>query len=403
MPDFFQHARLPTLHHLAETDLLVREGELAAWTKDRPLALLLPALYSEFQKPALARILAEIAAVPYISEVVISVNRATAKQIDKARAMCDHLLQERPFTILWNDGPALRAVRDEKVMRGLSACRPGKGSNIWMGLTYLLALGKHQLVASHDTDILSYERAMLWRLCYPVAHPGLDYHFAKGYYGRVGGRLYGRVTRLLVFPLIQAFIETLGRSPLLDFLESFRYPLSGEFSADLQAIGQFEISSGWGLEMCLLCESQERLKHGQICQVDLGFNFEHRHRKVSNATVHSAVAEGLVDSATEVARTLTCHLLESLKEKNVAALLAQVTATYPRIAHEWVSRYQHDALFNGLTYNAQDERDAVHVFAEAIDHVLLTENLSCAHEHHLTPAAFVRDHPDLAQQIVASA
>jgi len=127
MPDFFQHARLPTLHHLADTDLLVREGELAAWTKDRPMALLLPALYAEFQKPALPRILAEIAAVPYISDLVISVNRATAKQIDKARAMCDHLLQERPFTLLWNDGPALQAVRDEKVNRGTDRLPPRQG------------------------------------------------------------------------------------------------------------------------------------------------------------------------------------------------------------------------------------------------------------------------------------
>jgi glucosyl-3-phosphoglycerate synthase len=62
MPDFFQHARLPTLHHLADTDLFMREGELAVWTKDRPLALLLPALYSEFQKPALARIHREMKA-----------------------------------------------------------------------------------------------------------------------------------------------------------------------------------------------------------------------------------------------------------------------------------------------------------------------------------------------------
>mgnify|MGYP000095934062 CR=1 FL=1 len=43
MPDFFQHARLPTLHHLADSDLAAREAELAQWAKSKPIALLLPA------------------------------------------------------------------------------------------------------------------------------------------------------------------------------------------------------------------------------------------------------------------------------------------------------------------------------------------------------------------------
>src|SRR3569623_2377734 len=31
MADFFQHSRLPPLHHLADSDLAAREAELAAW------------------------------------------------------------------------------------------------------------------------------------------------------------------------------------------------------------------------------------------------------------------------------------------------------------------------------------------------------------------------------------
>ena len=79
-----------------------------------------------------------------------------------------------------------------------------------MGLTYLLARGESEIVISHDTDILNYSPSMLAKLCYPVAHPRLGYQFVKGYYSRVADRLYGRVTRLLIFPLIQSFQDVLG-------------------------------------------------------------------------------------------------------------------------------------------------------------------------------------------------
>lgn len=366
MPDFFQHSRLPTLHHLAESDLAAREAELAAWAADSPIVLLLPALYAEFDKPALRHMLGEIATVPYISEVVLSVNRAGAAQIRTARSLCAEWLKGKPFTLLWNDGPALKAVHRELEAHGAPPYRAGKGSNIWTGVAYLQARGEHKIVASHDTDILSYERGLLWRLCYPVAHPEMPYRFAKGYYGRVGDRMYGRVTRLLVLPLIQAFMEEQGRSPLLDHLEGFRYPLSGEFCADLPTLASFSMPRGWGLEMCLLCEVFRHLSTSELCQVDLGFNFEHRHRSVSNAPASNAFVTGLVASATEVASTLAAHVVTGTNAAENARLLNAVISRYRHLALQWVPRYQHDALLNGLHYDMADEQHAVQVFTAAL-------------------------------------
>lgn len=364
MPDFYQHARLPTLHHLADSDVLARESELAEWSKNKPIVLLLPALYSEFNATALPRMMREIAGVPYVSEVVLTVNQATAAQIDKARLQLSNLLGDKPFTLLWNDGPALQAVHRQLEARGLAEFRHGKGSNIWMGVAHLKARGTALTVASHDTDILSYERGMLWRLCYPVAHPDMPYQFAKGYYGRVGDRLYGRMTRLMIFPLIQAFISVMGNSPLLDHLEGFRYPLSGEFCADLDALSAVSMPSGWGLEVCLLSEMFRTLKPERMCQVDLGSNFEHRHRAVSNTPATAAAAEGLIDSAIEVSRTLANHLL---RDKNDSPdVLEQVQQRYVELANQWVPRYQHDAMLNGLRYDVEDEQNAVQVFVQAL-------------------------------------
>ena len=366
MPDFFQHARLPTLHHLADSDLATREAELASWSQTKPIALLLPALYAEFQKPALEGMLRQIAGVPYVSEVILTVNRATAAQIKTAKANIAKWLGDKPFSLLWNDGPEFQAVQRELAAQGMPPYKAGKGTNIWMGVAYLLARREHRIVACHDTDILSYERGLLWRLCYPVAHPDMPYRFAKGYYGRVGDRLYGRVTRLLVLPLIHAFMEVQGRTPLLEHLEGFRYPLSGEFCADLESLGQFGMPRGWGLEMCLLCEVFKHLSTSEICQVDLGFNFQHRHRDVSNAPSSDALVTGLVASATEVASTLAAHVVAGETAEENVKLLNSVVSRYRQIALEWVPRYQHDALLNGLTYDLADEQNAIQVFTSAL-------------------------------------
>ena len=367
MADFYQHGRLPTLHHLAESDVMAREAELVRWSKDAPVVLLLPAFFPEFQKSALPRMLREISSVPYVSEVVLSINGTTKDELEVARSICKETLGDKPCSILWNDGGPVQEVYQHVRALGGPDYRAGKGSNIWMGVLHLAARAEHQVVACHDTDILSYERGMLWRLCFPVSNPEMPYRYAKGYYGRVGERLYGRVTRLLVAPLVRAFRDIVGSTDLIRHLASFRYPLSGEFSADLGALAGLKMPPGWGLEVCLLCEVFKHLKVEEMCQVDLGFNFEHRHREVSNAPAASSVAAtGLEKSATEVARALAEHILADKKGGQFGLTLKAVADRYAEVAAEWVPRYEHDALFNGLRYDREDELRAVEIFVEVL-------------------------------------
>ena len=367
MADFYQHGRLPTLHHLAESDVMAREAELVRWSKDSPIALLLPAFFPEFQKSALPRMLREISTVPYISEVVLSINGTTEAELEVAHAVCRECLGEKPCLIVWNDGPAAQDIFAQVEAKGGPAYRAGKGSNIWMGVLHLAARGEHAVVACHDTDILSYERGLLWRLCFPVANPVMPYRFAKGYYGRVGERLYGRVTRLLVAPLLRAFRDVVGGTDLIRHLTSFRYPLSGEFSASLEALQQMRMPHGWGLEVWLLCESFRLLAIEEMCQVDLGLNFEHRHREVSNAPAASSVAvSGLERTSSEVARALAEHILEGRPKSKFGLTLRTVGERYAEVASEWVPRYEHDALFNGLRYDKEDELRAVEIFKDVL-------------------------------------
>ena len=73
----------------------------------------------------------------------------------------------------------------------------GKGRNVWLCFGYVLASEQARMVAVHDCDILTYNRELLARLCYPVAHPAFGFDFCKGYYARVTTQLNGRVMRLL--------------------------------------------------------------------------------------------------------------------------------------------------------------------------------------------------------------
>ena len=59
----------------------------------------------------------------------------------------------------------------------------------------------------------------------------MGYSFSKGYYPRYSdNKLNGRVTRLLVTPLVKSLIMLFGRNEYLEFIDSFKYPLAGEYA-----------------------------------------------------------------------------------------------------------------------------------------------------------------------------
>jgi len=404
MADFYQHARVPTLHHLAHADSAARESEMLDWARDKPVALLLPALYAECERPALPRILEEVSQAAHISEVVLSMNGMNAAEHARALMLIRKNLRGKTAHVLWNDGAQLAQVYQRMDQAGLAGPHAGKGSNIWMGIAYLHARGFDGIIVSHDTDILNYSRDLLWRLCYPLLHPRMGYRFAKGYYSRVSDRIYGRVTRLLIFPLIQACRDVLGSKPLLEHLDSFRYPLSGEFAADMQALECFSLPGGWGLEIAILCEAFRHLLSQQQCQVDLGFHFEHRHRSLAPDQI-GVNEPGLISAAADVARCLVYQVLREAEPRSAESLLRRIIERYRPRATEWLHRYEHVALLNGLRHDLAEESAAVTAFGQALDRLLQSMGEDTLHVPALrdTPARTLAKIPGLAAEIVASA
>ena len=80
MSDFFQNGAIATLHGLGTRSLDDLEGELLGIAKQRPMGLVLPSLYSELEGPALAHIVEVLSQVPYLSQIVIGLDRADREQ-----------------------------------------------------------------------------------------------------------------------------------------------------------------------------------------------------------------------------------------------------------------------------------------------------------------------------------
>ncbi|MCZ6784563.1 MAG: glycosyl transferase, partial [Proteobacteria bacterium] len=68
MADFHQTGVISTLHRLGSPDLVRLERELLSYSTERPVALVLPCLYSELYGPALKGIVDQLKGVPYLRQ-----------------------------------------------------------------------------------------------------------------------------------------------------------------------------------------------------------------------------------------------------------------------------------------------------------------------------------------------
>jgi len=360
MGDFYQNGIITTLHNLAQRELVDMEKELKKFAKTRPMSLVLPSLFSELEGDALKNIVQELAQVDYLEEIVLGLDRADEAQYRYALKFFEPLAPK--IRVLWNDGPRLLAIDDQLKKEGLSPIEPGKGRNVWFCLGYVLASGKAESVALHDCDIVTYDRGLLARLIYPVANPSFNYEFCKGFYARVAnGKIHGRVSRLLVTPLIRALKKTLGHYDYLDYIDSFRYPLAGEFSFRADVINDIRIPSDWGLEIGVLSEVHRNYANNRLCQADIATTYDHKHQELSPEDAEKGLSKMSIDISKALFRKLATQGVVFNSET-----FRSIKATYFRIALDFIETYSNDARMNGLTLDIHAEELAVEMFAKNI-------------------------------------
>ncbi|HET6405532.1 MAG TPA: glucosyl-3-phosphoglycerate synthase [Candidatus Thermoplasmatota archaeon] len=365
--DFYQQGPT-TLHDLHPDRRGHARSLLVKHAPDRPAALVLPMLMSEMDRPALAGIRDGLAKADFLQEIVVALTANDEADVERCRRFFSDLPTN--VSVLWCEGPAvnetLASLADKGFdLRGFS----GKGLAVWLALG--VASEDNYAIALHDADIDFYDPKILHRLLLPIVVPEMDFFFAKGYYARLTDeRMYGRVTRLFLWPFLDALDICLGAaSPMLRYMRSFRYPLSGEMSMTGDLARNIRIPTDWGLEMSVLGEVHRSASMKRICQVDLG-TYSHKHNPVGTNR-----DEGLQRMALDIA-TSVYRLLASMEGQRITHdLLTTLQVAYRREAQDAIRKYAMDSLANGLTYDRHEEeliverlepvlRDAGHLFMQ---------------------------------------
>tara|TARA_Y100000996_G_C22557117_1_gene655870 strand:- start:1360 stop:2577 length:1218 start_codon:yes stop_codon:yes gene_type:complete len=358
--DFHQNGIIATLHNFNEKKIEDIEKDLIKFSKNTPMTLILPSLYSELERPALTYIVNTLKKIKYIKNLVIGLDQATKAEFKKAKNFFSNLPQNT--NILWNDGPRLKNIDNQLKKINLSPQEKGKGRNIWYCMGFVISLKDFGAVAMHDCDIVTYNKSLPAKLFYPVASPNFHFDFCKGFYPRVAQqKMNGRVTRLLITPLLKSLQKVVGHNDYLYFLDCFKYPLAGEFSFKYDLLSDIRIPHDWGLEIGILSEMYRNFANNRICQVDIADTYEHKHQEISKNNKNKGLSKMTIDISKALFRKLATqgHVFSN-------ETFRSIKATYYRLALDMIQIYKSDAEMNGLEFDVHQEEEMVELFAQNI-------------------------------------
>jgi glucosyl-3-phosphoglycerate synthase len=129
MADFYQTGVVTTLHRLTPNSIERLEADLEKFSRNKPIGLVLPALYSEFETLAMQRIVPELRKVRYLQRIVVVLAKATPEQFERARSFFDDFYT--PVTVLWVDSgscwPDCATRSPTRICRSISARATTRG------------------------------------------------------------------------------------------------------------------------------------------------------------------------------------------------------------------------------------------------------------------------------------
>lgn len=360
MSDFAQNGAVCTLQQLNDTHLqTIATDWLPAAAASLPVTLILPCHAPDLASPALLTICRALSSVGWLDEVLIPINGLARDQLGTTQRFFSKNLQAKN-TLLLTDHPANTRILAAAARLPESDLPQGKGLNVWASIGLLCAREKPGIFALQDCDVISFSAQTLARLCFAAVDPELRFNFAKMYYSRATDRLYGRVSRLFLAPLLHALIRVAGHHPLLDFLLSFRYPLSGECALRAPLAAKLPMNTGWALEIGMLSDVFRELNPTEICQVDGGSGYDHKHQPA---------AGNLTRMCSEIASSLLHHLATEGCEIT-PSFLQSVSRAFLRESDEAVRRSTALSRMNGLPEVGSEEKALSETFARCIPNAL---------------------------------
>lgn len=328
--------------------------------QDRPASVVMPMLYREITNDALINIKKGLNKCSYLNEIIIPLAAQNEKEFTHVKKFFSDL--QIPHLVMWCNGPKIECLLNDLQKDGLDLLKyRGKGRDVWLALG--IAALHNYVVALHDADIMLYDEMVPTKLIYPIIEPELDFKFNKGYYARVNtekGIMYGRVVRLFLNPLLEALMD-INQQPLhfVQFLFSFRYPLSGEFALTSDLARDVDIPGNWGIEIGIMAEMFRNVISKRICQTDLGF-YDHKHQKIGNEE------QGLIKMSGDILETLLRVIIEEDHVEVSTDFLISLRVLYQRFAQDNIRKYHAEAHFNNLNYDRHLEEQMVEEFSKQI-------------------------------------
>jgi len=331
--------------------------------------LVIPLLASEYTEPdnlpVFRNILKQLRDITYVSTVIFGLDMATEEE---AFLLRDHIREYglKNSLIQWNDGAGFNGIYDALNRAGFSISQPGKGRNMFLSFGIAIALGAGS-VGLIDADIRTFKRIQLDRLFYPVVV--LNYDFSKAYYSRIkDNRLYGRVKRLLLDPLLLALNRKFTESKdqkmlnLIQFLQGFNYQLSGEVAFHVDLLKRMRFATNWGVEIFTLIEVYR--KASSCAQVMFSKDpFDHKHQDASAEDRSKGLNRMAIDIVTSLMNALVIE--EGLEISDT--FFRDLTVIYQAVAEEQIKKYSDESGFNSLDYDREGEEYLVkEVFRDSI-------------------------------------
>jgi glucosyl-3-phosphoglycerate synthase len=352
----FNQSKIAKIHDFS-MDFDIMSTRLENLKEEHPAGLIIPIIGSHLKNPEFAKIVREINECYYLKKVYIALSAETPSDYEEACKICRGF--KTPCNIIWCNKTEVVDVLEELKKKGLDVTYlHGKGKDIWMAIG--IASLELDAFAMHDADILSYTKMLPTRLLYPVVEPKLDFFFSKGYYARVNletRKMYGRIYRLFINPLLEALQEKLQYSRFVTYLQSFSYALSGEIAISRDLALHLRIPSDWGFEMGTLGELFRNASYRRVCEIDLGF-YDHKHKEMSK----EALLRTAEDSLVTLLRTLTETECIEVSEP----FLLSLQVVYRRIAQDKIRQYHADAACNNLIFDRHEEETNVDLLSTVI-------------------------------------
>jgi len=332
-------------------------GHLNDLKKKYSSGLIIPIKGSDIDSPGLPKMIEEINQCDYLSKVIIALSVDNRKDYDKVLRLSKNFKTQ--CEVAWCNKPEVLSVLHDLKHKGLDITSlSGKGKDVWIAIG-IASLDLFAFVL-HDSDIVSYSKMLPTKLLYPIIEPKLDFFFSKGYYARISlenRKLYGRINRIFIGPLLEVLQEKLRYSRFLTYLQSFSYPLAGEVAIYSDLATHIRIPNDWGLELGLLAELYRNASYRRICEVDLGI-YDHKHKEVS--------ADALLKTAEDSFVTLLRTLTEMENIEVSESFLVSLQVAYRRLAQDKIRQYHADAICNNLDFNRHEEEVDVDLLCNVI-------------------------------------